>query len=474
MSPLRSRHAVATATLVTGILTAGVGAAIAFARAMSVVGTLHGMPLTGMPAMFVSVLGVLLVFAAALLRGGERRARRPQRPRRPARRIASVVAITAALTIDVSKTSTLGFVIPGMRTEYGIGAGAASMLAVSGLTGTALGAAVFGAMADRLGRRDTYLIATLGFAVTGTCGMMPTFVGNLVMCGLMGVAVGGLVPLLIATLGDLFGSGMRGWATITCSVLAAAVGYLVAAGSALWLEPSFGWRILWLIGVPSGLALVLMAPLVPARGERSIPLASTRSPRDDAALSQWVQCGYAALVGLVTFGLTTWVPTLARAGGMAVHTANRMLVGAALVMLPFALVAALAYRRYGPARVSAGMALGTALLLLVLCASGAVSVSWLVAAVLVAALFAVNVMSALFLPVTADLADGSRRGSVTGKVSFFNRLGGLLGPLLIAGLVSSLTDVLVALAVLAALCAAAACYVGWRSRSAALQSPSAK
>ncbi|OAP24945.1 hypothetical protein A4R44_04460 [Amycolatopsis sp. M39] len=45
---------------------------------------------------------------------------------------------TAALTIDVSKTSTLGFVVPGMRAECDIGASTASLPAVSGLAGGAV------------------------------------------------------------------------------------------------------------------------------------------------------------------------------------------------------------------------------------------------------------------------------------------------------------------------------------------------
>jgi putative MFS transporter len=47
-------------------------------------------------------------------------------------------------------------------------------------------------------------------------------------------------------------------------------------------------------------------------------------------------------------------------------------------------------------------------------------------------------------------------------VSFFNRLGGLTGPLLISLIVSSVTDVLVAVAVLALICGTIAWYTGRR------------
>lgn len=50
---------------------------------------------------------------------------------------------------------------------------------------------------------------------------------------------------------------------IGLSVVAPAIGYLVAAGSALWLEPTHGWRVLRLIGAPTGLLLVVLTFLLP-------------------------------------------------------------------------------------------------------------------------------------------------------------------------------------------------------------------
>jgi hypothetical protein len=68
----------------------------------------------------------------------------------------------------------------------------------------------------------------------------------------------------------------------------------------------------------------------------------------------------------------------------------------------------------------------------------------LTAAALTATLFTANTMAAVFLPIAADLAEARRRGRTTGTVSFFNRVGGLTGPLLISLIVSSVTDVLAA------------------------------
>ncbi|MGW3075638.1 MULTISPECIES: MFS transporter [unclassified Kitasatospora] len=432
---------------------------------------LHGMALADMPEMFTALGGLLLVVAGAALRGRPKSVEADSGSARRGRLLVAVIG-TAALTIDISKTSTLGFVIPGMRAEYGLDPRTASLLAVCGLTGTAAGALLFGVLTDRIGRRSSYLIATLGFTATSMCGSMPTFEGNLVMCGLMGLAVGGLAPLLITLLTETAGGKVRGSVVVALSVVATAVGYLVAAGSALWLEPVFGWRILWLIGAPTGAVLALLTPFVPNRVSAPAPAAADAPavrhlPRSSRALTQGLQRAFATLIGLLTFGLTTWVPSLARIGGVPVHTANLMLTVAAIAMIPCALLLMLGYRRFGPTSMAAGLATATAVLLLALTASGAVAeVGWIAAGALVAALFSVNSMAAIFLPIAADLAEPERRGRTTGWVSLFNRLGGLMGPLLLASLVSSASAVLVAVSALALLCGAAAWYISRRHRLA--------
>ncbi|MGO1052870.1 MFS transporter [Crossiella sp. CA198] len=431
---------------------------------------LHGMPLAEMPEMFLAGAGILATLAAAVWQGTARAPARAATGTR-GRPLVALVA-TAALAIDISKTSTLGFVIPGMRLEYGISPQTASLLAVGGLAGTATGALLFTRLAERIGRRNSYLIAVLAFTATSMCGCMPTFAGNVVMCFLMGTAVGGLAPLLITMLADLFPGGARGPVVAGLSMVATAIGYLIASGSALWLEPTYGWRVLWLIGAPTGLLLVLATFLVPDRAHTQPTPEAQPQPHARNAFGARLQWLYAATVGLLTFGLTTWVPSLARASGLTLTTANALLTAVAVVMVPCAVLLALIYRRTGPIPLAVRLALCTAALLLALTTSGlTAAVSWLSAAVLAAALFAVNTMAAVFLPIAADLADPRRRGRATGTVSFFNRLGGLTGPVVLALIVSSVTDVLLAVAGLALLCGAIAWYTGRRHRAAAVLEP---
>ncbi|GAA1239287.1 hypothetical protein GCM10009676_24900 [Prauserella halophila] len=419
---------------------------------------LRGMPMADMPEMFVGGLGIVVLALILSSRGG-RAAADAGEPMSRRRRVVVAFVATTALTIDISKTSTLGFVIPGMRAEYGVTAGTASLLAVAGLTGTAMGALLAGKLTDRIGRRNVYLVATLGFTVTSMCGGMPTFTGNVVMCLLMGVSVGGLAPVLVTLLADVCPPRHRGPVVVGLSILASAVGYLVASGTALWLEPTYGWRILWLIGAPTGVFLTIVTFLVPNRAPQwHAPSAPDPVRSERPVVGIRLQQSYAALCGVLTFGLTTWVPTLSRGTDIDLDTANAVLAGVALAMVPCAAATAWAYHRFGPAGLSGGLATSTAVMLAGLTVTGTTGNGVLLTVALAMSLFAVNTMAAIFLPMTADLTEDRTRTRTTGNVSFCNRLGGLTGPVLISGLVASTADVLIAVTILALACGV----LGWR------------
>src|SRR5690606_27564138 len=106
------------------------------------------------------------------------------------------------LAIDVMKPATLGFVMPGMTAEYGMGTSRASLLALFALTGTAIGSVVWGRIADRFGRRSAILLSALMFIGTAICGAMPTFGWNLAMCFLMGASAGGLLPITFTLMAE--------------------------------------------------------------------------------------------------------------------------------------------------------------------------------------------------------------------------------------------------------------------------------
>jgi MFS transporter, putative metabolite:H+ symporter len=104
-----------------------------------------------------------------------------------------LLVLTLGLVIDTMKPATLGFVLPGMRNEYGIPSATAAMLPFVALTGTTVGSFLWGWLADIYGRRVSILLSTILFVSTSICGAMPAFEWNLVMCFLMGCSAGGML-----------------------------------------------------------------------------------------------------------------------------------------------------------------------------------------------------------------------------------------------------------------------------------------
>src|ERR1044071_7047878 len=183
--------------------------------------------------------------------------------------------LVIALIIDIMKPASLGFTIPGMVGEYGVPKATASLVPFFALTGTVVGSVVWGVIADIYGRKASILLSAVMFVGTSICGAMPSLYWNVGMCFLMGAAAGGMLPVTYALLAEMMPSKHRGWALVLVGGLGAVGGYFAASGFSALLQPTFGWRILWLLNLPTGLSLVLLGALIPesakfllARGRR--------------------------------------------------------------------------------------------------------------------------------------------------------------------------------------------------------------
>ncbi len=277
-----------------------------------------------------------------------------------------MAVLSVALIIDIMKPASLGFVTPGMRSEYAIGKATVAMLPFCALVGTAVGSFVWGALADIYGRRATILLSSVMFIGTSICGAMPSFWWNLVMCFLMGAAAGGMLPVTYALLAELMPTRHRSWCLVLVGGVGAVGGYLASSGLSALLQPLFGWRIMWFLNLPTGLILIALSPFIPesARflemmgriGEARSVLArfgvsltrSTETIEKDAAedhtplppvdhgfLGTTVALTLAALAwGFVNFGVLLWLPATLVAEGRSAGAASALIAKSALFAVP--------------------------------------------------------------------------------------------------------------------------------------------
>ena len=380
-----------------------------------------------------------------------------------------VLVLAVALAIDVMKPATLGFVVPGMSSEYAISTPTASLLAFVALIGTTVGSVVWGWMADAFGRRAAILLSALMFMGTAICGAMPLFGWNLVMCFLMGASAGGLLPIAFTLMAEAVPAAHRGWLLVALGGVGTSAGYLAAAGAAAVLEPMFSWRVLWLLGLPTGAIILFLNRYIPesprflanagleaqARAvlRRFTGAAAGAVEADDppppgaplldaprpATLRQLLRGRHARITwgllvcgmawGLVNFGFVLWLPVNLAQLGVDARAASALLARSAVYALPGIGVVIWLYHRWSSVR---SLVLFIALTALALLAFAAMAVSGvrapgLTVACTAALLVSVSGVIAMLIPYGAEIYPVHLRGTGSGVVAASSKFGGILG-----------------------------------------------
>src|SRR5450759_313820 len=296
--------------------------------------------------------------------------------------VALMLVMAAAVTIDVMKPATLAFVVPGMTREYGLrsplhptGSIPAALLPLAGITGTVLGSFLWGWLGDRLGRRPSILMAAMTFIATSICGSMPIFSLNLVMCFVMGLGVGGMLPIMFTIMAETITARHRGWLLVLIGGDVAGA-YIITSWLAAALVPTLSWRILWLIGFPTGVLLILLSRWIPesprfllAQGRADEAAAIMKRygavivPEPDGPIDAKSGTGTGMRqllrppflrativvvllglgIGLVSFGFQLWIPSNLQKMGLAEADASRLLRNSAIIGFPLNFLVAWLY-----------------------------------------------------------------------------------------------------------------------------------
>lgn len=292
-----------------------------------------------------------------------------------------LIVMAIAITIDVMKPTTLSFVAPGMAKEYGLksaltphGHLPVALLPLSGIGGTVVGSLLWGLLGDRIGRRASLVFAGLLFVTTSICGAMPGFSWNLLMCFLMGIGAGGMLPIAFTLMAETIPARHRGWLMVLIGGDVAGA-YVITSWLAGALTPHYSWRIMWLLGLPTGLLLIALnhwipespryllatgradaaeavmrrfgaqivtdeaAEKVPGRSPNGLRLLFSRSSARTCAAIIILAIG----IGFVTYGFQLWIPTNLQHLGYKSVNSDYILRNAAVIGLPLTVLIALLY-----------------------------------------------------------------------------------------------------------------------------------
>ena len=381
--------------------------------------------------------------------------------------VALMLVMAAAVTIDVMKPATLSFVLPGMTREYGLrsplhptGSIPAALLPFAGITGTVLGSFLWGWLGDRIGRRPSILMAAMAFIATSICGSMPSFALNMVMCFVMGLGVGGMLPIMFTIMAETIPARHRGWLLVLIGGDVAGA-YIITSWLAASLIPSLSWRIMWLIGFPTGVLLILLSRWIPesprfllAHGRTDEAAAVMKrygavivpEPRSQLAVESIAGSGMGELlrppflratvvvvllglgIGLVSFGFQLWIPSNLQKLGLPEGDANRLLRNSAIIGFPLNFLVAWLYGFWSSKKTLILVTALTALSLFgfVVAGSSVATNRFLLYALLVMPIWGVSSVIAVLSAYSTEIFPTRLRSRGSGVAAGFSKAGGVV------------------------------------------------
>jgi putative MFS transporter len=180
-----------------------------------------------------------------------------------------------------------GFLIPLLSDYWSLSVGEAAWIATANLIGMALGAFIWGGIADVIGRKKAFTLTLLVFSIFTVAGAFaPAYGWFILFRFLAGFGLGGCIPVDYALVGEFTPSrhrgrvltAMDGWWPIGASLCAFVSAYLLDFGD---------WRLIMLVMIVPALLTVAVRFGIP---ESPLYLASVGRYREaDAVITRLVE-----------------------------------------------------------------------------------------------------------------------------------------------------------------------------------------
>ncbi|MFE7224694.1 MFS transporter [Nocardioides sp. NPDC057577] len=401
------------------------------------------------------------------------------------------VLVGVATFFDGFDQLMIAYALPVLIPFFGLNPGLIAWTIAIGGIGMLLGALAGGWLADRVGRvpvliGSLVLYAVMSLLMAGTS----TLWIFLVLRFVQGFGLGAEVPVAATYIGEITRAHRRGRFVLIYELIFPA-GLVASALVAAWVVPTFGWRWLFALGaIP--LILVPFMRRVPesprwlaARGrleeadqatrriEAEVAAQKGELPEPATGATQAVRQGRARLSELfqgvylrrtlmlatawltayfVNYGIAAWLPTIyGRVFHLDVDTALRYSVATSVAGIIGCIVIALTIDVIGRRAAIAVAMLGSAATLFVLASTGATSAGTVLIWSALSAMFIFAVSLALYV-YTAELYPTRMRALGVSVGGAFGRLGIIVGPLVVGGLIGrgfSIADVFVVMGAVA-------------------------
>lgn len=163
---------------------------------------------------------------------------------------------------DAMDVGILSFVLAALALDWGLTVGQVGLIGSVNSIGMMVGAFFFGIMADRVGRKNIFIITLLLFSIgSGLSAFTTTLSAFLILRFLIGMGLGGELPVASTLVSESVDAKERGKTVVLLESFWAA-GWIIAALISYFVIPEYGWEAAMIIcAIPAFYAVYLRLKL---------------------------------------------------------------------------------------------------------------------------------------------------------------------------------------------------------------------
>ncbi|MGM9921939.1 MAG: MFS transporter [Bhargavaea sp.] len=344
-----------------------------------------------------------------------------------------------AWMFDAMDVGILSFVIAALAVDWALTPGEMGWIGSVNSIGMAVGAFAFGILADRIGRKNVFILTLVIFSLaSGLSAATTGLAAFLVLRFIVGAGLGGELPVASTLVSESVGANERGRIVVLLESFWAG-GWLIAALISYFVIPEYGWRIaLVLTALPALYAIYLRihlpdSPEFTAKKEKRGTIGSNMKALFSAkyrraTIMLWIVW---FTVVFSYYGMFLWLPSVMVMKGFdMIHSFGYVLL-MTLAQLPGYFTAAWLIEKVGRKFVLSVFMVGTAISALVF---GNADTTWLLlTAGAFLSFFNLGAWGALYA-YSPEQYPTVIRGTGTGTAAAVGRIGGIFGPLLVGSL----------------------------------------
>lgn len=349
-------------------------------------------------------------------------------------------------TFDAMDVGILSFVIAALAADWNLSATEMGWIGSVNSIGMVFGAFIFGILADKIGRKNVFILTLVLFSVaSGLSAFTTTLAAFLVLRFIVGAGLGGELPVASTLVSESVEAKERGRIVVLLESFWA-IGWLIAAIISYFIIPEYGWRLaLILTAIPALYAIYLRLKLPDSpqfTAKRNRTQSVWQNIKDvwsekyaKSTLMLWIVW---FTVVFSYYGMFLWLPSVMMMNGFTMIQSFGYVLIMTLAQLPGYFTAAWLIERMGRKFVLVVFLSGTALSALIF--GNADSTAVLITAGMFLSFFNLGAWGALYA-YTPEQYPTIIRATGAGMAAAAGRIGGVLGPLLVGWMVTANYDI---------------------------------